>query len=124
QGPDAAGGFPGDIAANPTGAGGESKEGPQSGGTGGSPDGNAIKSGLEKAAQPAPTSVSDNTNGQMGGSPGPGGSGANAASGQASGWQSIPPTTTPPPQGAPPSPGSQNATSSGPASPPPPPTGL
>ncbi|MGQ4336456.1 SCO6881 family protein, partial [Streptomyces hayashii] len=123
QGPDAAGsgGFPGDVAANPTGGGGD-KEGSQDGGTGISPGGDAVKSGLEKAVQPAPTSVSDDTSGQVGGSPGPGGPGANAASGQGSGWQSAPPTTTAPPQGAPPS-SSQNATSSGSASPPPP-TGL
>ncbi|MZE68737.1 ATP-binding protein [Streptomyces sp. SID5789] len=120
QGPDG-GGFPGDVAANPTG-GGEGKDGSQGGGTGGSPGGNAVKSGLEKAVQPAPTSVSDDTSGQVGGSPGPGGSGANAASGQGGGWQATPPTTTPPPQGAPPSSGLQDAASSGSA--PPPPTGL
>lgn len=121
QGPDAGGGggFPGDISSNPTGGGGEDKEGPQSGGTGLSPGGDAVKSGLEKAVQPAPTSVSDDTSGQVGGSQGPGGSGANAASGQGGGWQSAPPTTTPPPQGAPPSSGSQNATSGQSASPPP-----
>ncbi|WP_119581277.1 SCO6881 family protein [Streptomyces europaeiscabiei] len=125
QGPDAAGGggFPGDVAANPTGSGG-GKEGSQDGGTGISPGGDAVKSGLEKAVQPAPTSVSDDTSGQVGGSPGPGGPGANAASGQGSGWQSAPPTTTAPPQGAPPPSGSQNATPSGSASPSPPPTGL
>ncbi|MFB7929610.1 ATP-binding protein [Streptomyces sp. NPDC056039] len=124
QGPDASGGggFPGDVAANPTGGGG-GKEGSQDGGTGISPGGDAVKSGLEKAVQPAPTSVSDDTSGQVGGSPGPGGPGANAASGQGSGWQSAPPTTTAP-QGAPPPSGSQNATSSGSASPSPPPTGL
>ncbi|MEU0204326.1 MULTISPECIES: ATP-binding protein [unclassified Streptomyces] len=125
-GPDAAGGggFPGDIAANPAGAGGEAKEAPEGGGKGGSTGDNAINSGLEQAVQPAPTSVSADTSGQMGGSPRPGGSGAGAASGQGGGWQSISPTTTPPPQGAPPSSGSHNATSSGAASPPPPPTGL
>ncbi|MFJ4513800.1 ATP-binding protein [Streptomyces sp. NPDC088816] len=123
QGPDAGGGFPGDVAANPTGGGTEGKDGSQGGGTGGSPSGDAVKSGLEKAVQPAPTSVSDDTSGQVGGSPGPGGSGANAASGQGGGWQITPPTTTPPPQGAPPSSGSQDAASSG-SAPPPPPTGL
>ncbi|MEU3008069.1 ATP-binding protein [Streptomyces sp. NPDC006863] len=124
QGPDAGGGgFPGDVAANPSGGGGGEKEGSQSGGTGVSPGGDALKSGLEKAVQPAPTSVSDETSGQLGGSQGPGGSGPNAASGQGSGWQSTPPSTTPPPQGAPSSSGSQNATSSGPATPPPP-TGI
>ncbi|KPC85406.1 SCO6881 family protein [Streptomyces massasporeus] len=119
QGPDG-GGFPGDVATDPT--GGEGKDGSQGGGTGGSPGGDAVKSGLEKAVQPAPTSVSDDTSGQVGGTPGSGGSGANAASGQGGGWQTTPPTTTPPPQGAPPSSGSQDAASSGSA--PPPPTGL
>ncbi|MFG3078241.1 ATP-binding protein [Streptomyces sp. NPDC048225] len=126
QGPDAAGGggFPGDIAANPTGGSGGGKDASQGGGTGGSPGGDAVKSGLEKAVQPAPTSVSDDTSGQVGGSPGPGGSGASTASGQSGGWQSTPPTTTPPPQGAPPSSGSQNAPSTGSSGPPPPPSGL
>ncbi|MEW2550364.1 ATP-binding protein [Streptomyces zhihengii] len=126
QGPSAAGGggFPGDIASHPTGGGGETEKGSQSGGAGASPGGDAIKSGLEKAVQPAPTSASDDTSGQVGGSPGPGGSGPNPASGQGGGWQSTPPTATPPPQGAPPSSGSQNATFSGPASPPPPPAGF
>ncbi|MET7737318.1 ATP-binding protein [Streptomyces sp. NPDC005402] len=126
QGPDAAGGggFPGDVAAHPTGGGREGKEGSPGGGTGGSPGGDAIKSGLDKAVQPAPTSVSDATSGQVGGSPGRGGSGANAASGQGGGWQTTPPTTTPPPQGAPPSLGSQNATSGGASGPPLPPTGV
>ncbi|MEU8592317.1 ATP-binding protein [Streptomyces globisporus] len=124
QGPDAGGGgFPGDVAANPSGGDGGEKDGSQSGGTGVSPGGDALKSGLEKAVQPAPTSVSDETSGQTGGSQGPGGSGPNAASGQGGGWQSTPPSTTPPPQGAPSSSGSQNATSSGPATPPPP-TGI
>ncbi|MFE9912546.1 SCO6881 family protein [Streptomyces clavifer] len=120
QGPDAGGGggFPGDVAANPTGGGTEGKEGSPSGGSGVSPGGDAVKSGLEKAVQPAPTSVSDDTSGQVGGSQGPGGSGASATSGQGDGWQSTPPTTTPPPQGAPPSSGSQSATSSGSATPP------
>ncbi|MFC9856232.1 MULTISPECIES: SCO6881 family protein [unclassified Streptomyces] len=127
QGPDAeGGGFPGDVAANPTGegGGGGGEEGSQSGGAGLSPGGDTVKSGLEKAVQPAPTSVSDDTSGQVGGSQGPGGSGANAASGQGGGWQSTPPSTTPPPQGAPPSADSQNAPSSGASGSPPPPTGL
>ncbi|MER5793268.1 ATP-binding protein [Streptomyces sp. NPDC001980] len=123
QGPDGGGGFPGDIAANPT-RGGEGKEGSQSGGTGVSPGGDAVKSGLDKAVQPAPTRVSDDTSGQVGGRPGPGGSGPRAASGQSGGWQSTPPTTTPPPQGAPPSSGTHVAPSSGASGPPPPPTGL
>ncbi|MEU2466753.1 ATP-binding protein [Streptomyces sp. NPDC012486] len=120
QGPDAGGGggFPGDVAANPTGGGTEGKEGSPSGGSGVSPGGDAVKSGLERAVQPAPTSVSDDPSGQVGGGQGPGGSGASATSGQGNGWQSTPPTTTPPPQGAPPSSGSQSATSSGSATPP------
>ncbi len=123
QGADAGGGFPGDVAANPTAGSGEGRDGSQGGGTGGSPGGEAVKSGLEKAVQPAPTSVSDDISGHVGGTPGPGGSGANAASGQGGGWQATPPTTTPPPQGAPPSSGSQDAASSG-SAPSPPPTGL
>ncbi|MGW3240364.1 SCO6881 family protein [Streptomyces olivaceus] len=117
HGPDG-GGFPGDIAADPTG-GGEGKDGPggSSGGGGG-----GVASGLEKAVQPAPTSVSDDTSAQVGGTPASGRSGANAASGQGGGWQATAPTTTPPPQGAPPPSGSQNATSSG-SAPPPPSTG-
>ncbi|MDF9811810.1 ATP-binding protein [Streptomyces sp. SPB162] len=123
QGPDG-GGFPGDIAANPTGGGGEGKEGSQSGGTGVSPGGDAVKSGLETAVQPPLTSVSDDTGGQVGGGPGPGGSGASTASGQSGEWQSTPPTTTPPPQGARPSSGTQNAPSRGAGGSPPPPTGF
>lgn len=127
QGPDATGpdGFPGDIAAAPTGGDGSGigKDDAQSGGTGGSPGDEAIKPGLEKAVQPAPTSVSENTSGQVGGSPQPGGPGASATSGQGGGWQSAAPATAPPPQGAPPSPDSSNATASGTAAPPPPPTG-
>ncbi|WP_411574846.1 ATP-binding protein [Streptomyces fradiae] len=128
QGPSAAGGgFPGDIASHPSGGGGNSKEGSQSsqsGGTGVSPGGDAIKSGLEKAVQPAPTSVSADTSGQVGGSPQPGGSGTGPAAGQGGGWQSTPPMTTPPPQSAPPSSGSQSAAFSQPASPAPPPAGF
>ncbi|MFJ6709077.1 MULTISPECIES: ATP-binding protein [unclassified Streptomyces] len=121
QGPDAGGGFPGDIAANPTGGGGESEEGSQSSGTGASPGGDAVRSGVEKAVQPAPVSVSGDTSGQVGGSPGPTGSGAGAASGPSGGWKFAPPTTSPPPQGAPPSSGTQNASSSGASGPPMPP---
>ncbi|MCX2969450.1 MULTISPECIES: SCO6881 family protein [Streptomyces] len=128
QGPDSipgGGGFPGDIAPNST--GGDSQQSPQGGGGGASPGGDAVKSGLEKAVQPAPSSVTDDTSGQIGGSPSAGGTGSGAAAGQAGGWQTTPPTTTPPPQGAPPSPGpqtagSQNLGTSGTASPPPPPT--
>ncbi|EST31769.1 SCO6881 family protein [Streptomyces niveus] len=118
QGPDPSGGggFPGDIAANPT--SNSDQPGSQSGGTGLSPGGDALRSGLEKAVQPAPTSPAGETSGQLGS-----GSGAGADSGQAPGW-SAPPTTAPPPQGAPPSPGSPSAGTTGTAGPPPPPTGL
>ncbi|MGW2046221.1 SCO6881 family protein [Streptomyces sp. NPDC001858] len=125
QGPDAAGGggFPGDVAAGPTGAGAERGQGSQGDATGVSTGGDSVTSGLEKAVQPAPTSTSDDTSGQLGGSPAPGGSGTDPAPSPGSGWHSAAPTTTPPPQGAPPSPGSRNASSSG-ASAPPPATGL
>lgn len=122
QGPDTipgGGGFPGDIASSPAG-----QQGSQSGGTGASPGGDAAKSGLEKAVQPPPTSVTDDTSGQVGGTPGTGGHGSGAAANQAGGWRSAPPTTSPPPQGAPPPSGTQSAGSSGTGSPPPPPTGL
>ncbi|AXG80772.1 SCO6881 family protein [Streptomyces paludis] len=130
QGPAGGSGFPGSIAANPTGAGGGAgagaggKEDSQGGGTGVSPGGNAVKSVLEKAVQTPPTSVSGDTGGEVGGSPGPGGSGVSAASGQGGGWQSTVPVSSPPPQGAPPLSGSQNAGSSGSASGPPPAPGL
>ncbi|MFJ6752187.1 ATP-binding protein [Streptomyces sp. NPDC091266] len=121
QGPDSlpgGGGFPGDIA--PSSSGGD-QDGSQSQGSGISPGGDAIKSGLEKGVQPPPTSVRDDTSGQMGGSQGATGSGQG---GQGGGWQSSPPTTSPPPQGAPPSAGTQNSGTNGPASPPPSPTAL
>ncbi|HEX5542472.1 MAG TPA: hypothetical protein VFX60_13075 [Micromonospora sp.] len=126
QGPDSipgSGGFPGDIAPGPSG-GSVGRNGAQNPPTGASPGGDSVKSGLEKAVQPAPTSVSEDTSGRAGGSPGTGGSGAGAAAGQVGGWQSAPPTTTPPPQGAPPSSSNQTVGTSGTASPPPPPTGL
>ncbi|MFE9970211.1 ATP-binding protein [Streptomyces hirsutus] len=129
QGPDSipgSGGFPGDIASSPSGGGG-GQESAQSGGSGASPDGDAVKSGLEKAVQPAPTRVTDDTSGHVGGSPTGGGSdpGSGAASGQVGGWSSTPPSTTPPPQGAPPSSGSQTAgAGSGTAFPPSPPTSF
>ncbi|MEU9068985.1 ATP-binding protein [Streptomyces sp. NPDC048306] len=118
-GPEAAGGgFPGDIAANPTGGGGQEGQGsPGSGGDG-------IKNGLEKAVQPPPTSPDDDTSGQVGGAPGGGGGSASAPSG-GSGFMSQPGTggSTPPPQGAPSAPDSAG-TSGGTGTPPPPPTGL
>ncbi|MGW0137536.1 SCO6881 family protein [Streptomyces calvus] len=130
QGPDSIpdGGFPGDIASSPTGGGGgpDSTQGGE--GSGASPGGDTVKSGLEKAVQPPPTSVTDDTSGQVGGSPGTGGPGPGAASGQTGGWQTTPPITTPPPQGAPLSPGphtadSQNPGTSGMTSPSAPPVG-
>ncbi|MFH8591554.1 SCO6881 family protein [Streptomyces rimosus] len=118
EGPD--GGFPGDIASAPSGG----DQNSSNAGSGVSPGGGAAKTGLEKTVQPPPTSVKDDTSGQPGGGPGPGGSGQGAAQGQAGGWQSSPPTTSPPPQGAPPSTGMQDSGTTGPAAPPPPPAGL
>ncbi|WP_446038054.1 SCO6881 family protein [Streptomyces sp. SID1121] len=125
QGPDAGpgGGFPGDIAANPTSAGGDGGD-TAGGSTGISPGGDAVKSGLEKAVQPPPMNVSDDNGGQVGGSPGAGASGPSTVSGQGGGWQSMGPATTPPPQGAPAPSGSQSVTPSGSASPPLPPAGF
>ncbi|WP_198358331.1 SCO6881 family protein [Streptomyces fildesensis] len=105
QGPDAAGGFPGDIAANPTGA-----------------DGGSAPPGLEQALQPPPTSVTDDTSGQIGGTE-PNGPGANAAPSPGGGRMSAPPTTSPPPQGAPPPTGAPATTVSPPTGPPTPPAG-
>ncbi|WP_405591693.1 ATP-binding protein [Streptomyces sp. NBC_01092] len=113
----AGGGFPGDIAANPTGGGGQEGQGsPGSGGDG-------IKNGLEKAVQPPPTSPRDDASGQVGGAPGSDGSGSAPSGG--SGFMSQPGVgaSTPPPQGAPPAPNSAG-TFSGTGTPPPPPTGL
>ncbi|MFJ9151823.1 ATP-binding protein [Streptomyces sp. NPDC102270] len=120
QGPDSVpGGFPGDIATNPTpdtGKEGGSSNAPSSGGEG-------IKSGLEKAVQPPPTSPHDDTSGQVGGTPGQGGGSGSPSNG--GGFMSQPGAgaSTPPPQGAPPAPNSAGA-SSGTGAPPPPPTGL
>ncbi|MFF7643057.1 ATP-binding protein [Streptomyces canus] len=120
QGPDSVpGGFPGDIATNPTpdtGKEGGSSNAPSSGGEG-------IKSGLEKAVQPPPTSPHDDTSGQVGGTPGQGGGSGSPSNG--GGFMSQPGAgaSTPPPQGAPPAPNSAGP-SSGTEAPPPPPTGL
>ncbi|MFE0134026.1 ATP-binding protein, partial [Streptomyces sp. NPDC059037] len=106
QGPDSVpgGGFPGDIAANPTGGSGQ-----ESGGSGG---GQGMKDGLEKAVQPPPTSATDDTSGQFGGGPGQGGPGSGSGSPSGGGFMSNPAgSSTPPPQGAPPAPNS--ASSSG-----------
>jgi hypothetical protein len=120
QGPDAApGGFPGDIAANPTsGDGPDTHKGSGSGGDG-------LKSGLEKAVQPPPTHASDDTNGQFGGAPAPDSAGSSSSAAPGGGWVSVPTTSapTPPPQGAPPAPNSASP-ASGSGSPPPPPAGV
>jgi hypothetical protein len=116
QGPDAVpGGFPGDIATNPTpNTGKESSSGTPSSGDGG------IRNGLEKAVQPPPTSPRDDTSGHLGGSPSPQSGGGLPAG---SGFMSAPPTGTPtPPQGAPPAPNSTSQAGTGTS--PPPPTGL
>ncbi|MCE4948573.1 ATP-binding protein [Streptomyces albulus] len=120
QGPSPGGGFPGDIAANPS--GGSDGSGQQSGPQASSGGGGQMKTSLEKAVQPPPTRVTDDASGQMGGTPTPGGSGQGAATGQPAGWQATPPTTSPPPQGAPPPSGAQNSSAGG--APPPPPAGL
>ncbi|MFE9407411.1 ATP-binding protein [Streptomyces sp. NPDC006704] len=119
QGPAPAGGFPGDIAANPTGGDSGKASGPQGSSGGG------LKNGLTKAVQPAPTSTRDDTSGQFGGSPGQGGGGSGSPSGQGGGFMSQPgtSTSTPPPQGAPPAPNSTGS-ASGSGAPPPAPTGL
>ncbi|MGK4906440.1 SCO6881 family protein [Streptomyces albus] len=125
QGPDAAagGGFPGDIASHST----SPAQDHQDGGQGDAPDAQSVKDGLEKAVQPHPTSVSDDTSGHVGGAPGPGGSGPGAAAGPGTDWQSHSASdagaSNPPPQGTPPAagPGSHGDNA---APPPPPPTGL
>ncbi|WP_217570795.1 ATP-binding protein [Streptomyces sp. GbtcB7] len=117
QGPDV-GGFPGDIAANPT-----LDTGTDSGGSNAaSSAGAGAASGLEKAVQPPPTSPRDDTSGHLGGTPGPQSGGG--STGQGSGFMSAPPTAaaSPPPQGSPPGPNS--ASTAGTGTPPPPPTGL
>ncbi|MGW2858272.1 SCO6881 family protein [Streptomyces sp. NPDC001205] len=116
QGPDSApgGGFPGDIAANPTGGSGQDS---------GNSGGQGMKDGLEKAVQPPPTRPNDDTSGQFGGGPGQGGPGAGSPSG--GGFLSNPAgSSTPPPQGAPPAPNSASASGAGAPPPPPPPTGI
>ncbi|AKH83932.1 ATP-binding protein [Streptomyces sp. CNQ-509] len=109
-----AGGFPGDIAANPTGGTGkEAQPGRNAGGTSSS----GGKPSLDEALQPAPTSVSDDTSGQIGGTPGPSAPPSSGGSGTGSGWQSAPPTTSPPPQRTPPA-GAHHAPADGTAEPP------
>ncbi|PKV84298.1 ATP-binding protein [Streptomyces sp. TLI_146] len=118
QGPDSVpgGGFPGDLAANPTGGGQ---------GSGGSSGSQGMKDGLEKAVQPPPTSTRDDTSGQFGGSTGQGGPGSGSGSPSGGGFLSNPAgSTTPPPQGAPPTPNSASSPGAGASPPPPPSTGI
>ncbi|MEU4347051.1 ATP-binding protein [Streptomyces sp. NPDC023838] len=121
QGPDSVpgGGFPGDVAANPTGGSGQD--------SGGSSGGQGMKGGLKKAVQPPPTSTRDDTSGQFGGGPGQGGPGSGSGSPSGGGFLSNPAaSTTPPPQGAPQAPNSASSpgASGAGAPPPPPPTGI
>ncbi|GHH29576.1 SCO6881 family protein [Streptomyces rubradiris] len=135
QGPDSVPGqhgFPGDIAASPSGNGKDSA--PDTGAVGAS-GGTSVKTGVEQAVQPS-AHVTDDTTSPTGtgpsttGSASAGGFTQNAAAGGGqTAWRPTPPTTAPPPQGAAPtpgtqSPGTQNAGTSGPVSPPPPPAGL
>ncbi|ALO96707.1 ATP-binding protein [Streptomyces hygroscopicus subsp. limoneus] len=127
QGPDSVpGGFPGDIAANPTGGNGQGSGSPS--GSGASSGGQGMKDGLEKAVQPPPTSATDDTSGQFGGGPSQGGPGSGSGSPSGGGFMSNPAgSAMPPPQGAPPAPNSAASDSAGGAGappPPPPPTGL
>ncbi|WP_411140970.1 ATP-binding protein [Streptomyces sp. x-80] len=121
QGPDSVPGgqFPGDIAANPTSGGQDSKEGS---GSGISPGGDALKTSLEKVVQPPPTSASQDTSSQFGGAPGQGRPASGSPASQGGEWISQPAadTSAPPPQGAPPAPDSAG----GPSVPPPVPTGI
>ncbi|MFE7302642.1 ATP-binding protein [Streptomyces sp. NPDC057579] len=121
QGPGSGGGFPGDIATNPTGGSVGEKQESSEGSSGISP----MKTSLEKAVQPPPTSSRDDTSGHVGGSPGQGGAGSGSPSGQGAGFMSQAGTgaSTPPPQGPPPTPDSAG-TASGSGPPPPPPTGI
>lgn len=68
QGPDSvpgAGGFPGDIAASPTGGIQDSGSGSQ-GGAGLSPGGDTLKGGVEQAVQSLPTSPAQDSGGHLG----------------------------------------------------------
>lgn len=75
------GAAPGSIASHPTGSGQDNTSSPSLGST--------AKTSLNKGVQPAPTSVTQDTNGQLGGGQGSG----------STGQGSKPPTTSPPPQG-------------------------
>ncbi|MGW8697661.1 SCO6881 family protein [Streptomyces eurythermus] len=132
QGPDSVPGqhgFPGDIAASPSGSTQDSAREADAGGASG---GTSVKTGVERPVQPS-THVTDDTTSPTGTGPSTTGSASAgsfaqnaAAGGGQAGWRSAPPTTAPPPQGAAPSPGAQspgaqNVGTSGPVSPPPPP---
>ncbi|MEV5878051.1 ATP-binding protein [Streptomyces sp. NPDC052101] len=120
QGPDAIpGGFPGDIAAHPTGGSGKA-----SSSANGSSGGSGLKEGVEQSVQPPPTSPRDDASGPFGGSPGQGGHGSGSHAGHG-GFMFQPgaDVSTPPPQGAPPAPNSSGS-SAGFGGPPPGPTGL
>ncbi|WP_371679674.1 ATP-binding protein [Streptomyces sp. NBC_01276] len=87
-------GFPGDIAANPSGgSGGEQNSAPMP-----SSGGGAATDALTKAVQPPPTSVSQDTSGQLGGS-----TGSSPSDPSGSGGTGPAPRSTQegPPQGAP-----------------------
>ncbi|RST17389.1 ATP-binding protein [Streptomyces sp. WAC04770] len=117
------GGFPGDIAADPTGGGGGANE--EDGGTGVSPGGDAVRSGLEKAVQPPPTNATDDTGAQLGGDPGQGRSPSGSPGEQSGGFMSAPGlgAASPRPEGGSPAPApTGSADAAGP--PPPPPSGL
>ncbi|MEU3188434.1 ATP-binding protein [Streptomyces sp. NPDC006923] len=108
QGPDrvpGGDGFPGDIAANPTGGSRES-------GTSLRPGGEVPEDGPKKVVQPAPTSPGRDIGGQLG------------PAGHGGGFMSpAPSSTSQRPQGAAPAPDSSSRSASGPAAGPPPPTG-
>ncbi|MFE2140375.1 ATP-binding protein [Streptomyces sp. NPDC059456] len=111
QGPDAGGGFPGDIASHSAGGG---DQGRQDGGI--SPAMDALK----KAAQPPPTSAQQDTSGQVGGPSGqPSATGFSASGGDQWGERG---SSAPPPQGN--TPTSEGTSANGSASAAPPPAGL
>ncbi|MFG2232728.1 ATP-binding protein [Streptomyces sp. NPDC048723] len=112
QGPDAGGGFPGDIASHSTGGGDTKGQGGQGGGM--SPAMDALK----KAAQPPPTSMQQDTSGQVGGQSGSPATGSSGSGGDQWGERG---SSSPPPQGN--SPSSEGTSASGSASAVPPPAG-
>ncbi|MFJ9033639.1 ATP-binding protein [Streptomyces sp. NPDC102274] len=124
QGPAGPGGtVPGHLASHPSG-GGASQGGQDDGGSGMSPGGDAVKSGLAKAVHPPPTSPNSDTAGQFGA--GPDGNGSGNGTGHGGGWMSPPVSgdSAPPPQGAPPAAPHTGADGGGSGTAPPSPTGL